>query len=269
MRFNEKAAQAALTEKEFLNPLGVLLEKYGVISPEQVEQSGIMQAQMIAIRNTISASLLKQEDAIGVLGHDKNGQLTFSNFAKAPYDYRERLLDVLGITNAQIANALDIVKASKEKKININDGYEIAVPPIGSIHTDLYARYIDNFKKLKKGFLLAQRAVDAAHAIDRIEKGEYNAHSGQRRGFKLWGDETPELEKAIQLCLELNVYERDGYALPDPALAQKSNREVFEAAREAFEQFGEPYLAKAISTIIAGRYGDDALPGADNTPEMP
>lgn len=275
MHFNAAANKSPTQhEADFNKPLGLLLEAQGVLSAEQADKSALVQGQMIAIRAALETGKIKDTDAKAALGEDR-GAINFGALAKTDDQGRADILAKLGIGDADIAQGSALVNTARDTRGNINEGHSIAVPPIGFIHMDLHARTITNFGQIKQAALLAQRAIDATNALDRIETGAPDPQKGAARGFKLWGDESPELADIVTLCEELNTLEQSGVNATTPAHTVRADN-AFTAARETFLSAGYPALAQAIEAVRSNKLGA-SVPTAiiatapqenDNTPDI-
>lgn len=258
MNFGQAAAKSPdQLAGDFSAPLGVMLAAQGVLTKEQTDASGEVQAQMIAVRDAVETGAITQDHAKAALGEFK-GALDFGKLAKTDDAGRTAILAQAGITQTQLISARDVVTNAQATRANVNQGRNIAVPPIGFIHTDLHAKNIPNFGQIKQGALLAQRAIDAADALDRIESRNFDAQKGAARGFKLWGDESAELADIVTLCEALNDFEENGTAFIPPAFAIRVNG-AFEDARETFLNAGYPALAQAIENVRAHKLGVSAV----------
>lgn len=251
--FNNSAQQSAEQAQEiFSKPLGEMLCGLGVLTVGQQDASGTVQAEMIAVRSKIEAGDITMEQAKTALGEFR-GALGLGSLAKTPPEngVKQPLSD-LGITGTDISTARTIVDNAQETRSNVNEGHDLQVSPIGFIHTDLHAANIPNFGDIKQGALIAQRAIDAAQARTRIVHDIKDSEVGAKRGFKLWGDETPALKEIVTHAQALNEREATSGSLSESDIelldTQKIN-DAFGAAQRSFRDAGQPLLAQKIATV--------------------
>lgn len=251
--FNKSAQHSAEQAQEiFSKPLGEMLGGLGVLTAEQQDASGTVQAEMIAVRSKIEAGDITMEQAKTSLGEFR-GALDLGSLAKTPSEngVKQSLSD-LGITSTDISIARTIVDNAQETRSNVNEGQDIQVSPIGFIHTDMHAADIPNFGDIKQGALIAQRAIDAAQARTRIVHDLKDQEAGAKRGFKLWGDETPALKEIVTHAQALNEREAISGSLSEADIelldTQKIN-DAFEAAQRSFRDAGQPLLAQKITSV--------------------
>jgi len=202
---------AASVRTTFSGPLGAALGTLGILTAAQQAESGEVQAQMIALRQGVEEGLVEFDDPKG----------TISGLSRKSEAERSAILSACGITEGQLAAARDIVENARTNRGNVNEGHDIAVSPIGFIHTDLHAKSIPNFPVIKESLLVAQRAIDISDAADRLGKGAPDAAAGAKRGFRLFGDESAALKDAVQWAQAQNELESEGKpaAHPDKAFA--------------------------------------------------
>ena len=270
--FNKHAQQSPeQLERAFSGPLGPMLGKMGILSQEQQDESGMVQAQMIAIRTAIETGVLAKLDAAATLGEFK-GNLDFGTLAKSSADDRHNLLDSLGITASNISNAQKVVQYAQEYRSNVNADHDIQVSPIGFIHMDLHAKNIPNFGDIKQGALIAQRAIDAAHSIERIQNNDPDSAASSKRGFKLWGDETPDLQNIVFVADGLNEDEKrleNGETISIEGSEIRVVNRAFDAAAQKFKDAGQTNLAASIKDVKIYLLNNDKgdTPGA--SPQIP
>ncbi len=252
--FNKNASPEQSGEelvRIFSGPLGPMLGQLNILSQEQQNKSGCVQAEMIAIRDTIEDGVLEQKAVKDALGEFK-GNIDFDKYAKITDEERSSLLSQLGINNAYITDGTKTVSSAQKNKANVNEGHAITVPAIGFIHMGLHAKNIEHFGDIKQGALLAQRAIDAAQSMKRIQNSAPDTNLAGKRGFKLWGDEETELKQAISLALELNAAEMalevgSGAPAIDQNNLIKRINEGFDAASNKFKS--QPHLSAAIQSV--------------------
>ena len=138
------AFNAAAAKVSFSGPLGQMLGEMGILTPAQQQESGEVQAQMIAIRTAIKDGVLSLDEAKARIGEAKGG-IDFGKFSKATPEHRQGLLVALSIHETQLQPARVVVQQAQAARSNVNQGHEIQVLPIGFIHTDLHAKFIPNF----------------------------------------------------------------------------------------------------------------------------
>lgn len=251
MDFSNAANKSEEQHKaDFSKPLGPMLEAQGILSAEQVEQSGRAQAYMIAVRNALE----EEKIDIATVIHETNvkkgdpNKPNFGVFSQCDTEsQRQYFLKRVGLNNSHLDAALKIVDDANKNSSNVNQGHEIEVTPIGFIHMDLHAKNIENFGDIKQSALLAQRAIDAADALDRLNNEQTNAALGAKRGFKLWGDESPMLKDIVETCQTLNECETNG-TTPDKNLRVHIVA-AFDEASAIFENAGYPQLADNITAV--------------------
>lgn len=250
--FNKHSEQGyQQLEQAFSGPLGPMLGKMGVLSQEQQDESGLVQAQMIAVRTAIETNVITYEQATEALGEFR-GNLDFGTLAKSPADTRHKTLETLGIAQTDIADAERVVAKAQATQSNVNANHDMQVSPIGFIHTDLHAKDIPNFGGIKQGALIAQRAIDTAHSINRINNNEPNLEASGKRGFKLWGDETPQLAGIVACAQELHAKEGllESNERPLVSIAHvQTVQDAFDDAAQTFEDAGQYDLAHSITRV--------------------
>lgn len=199
----------AAAKVSFSGPLGPMLGEMGILTPAQQQESGEVQAQMIAIRTAAENAWLSFEEAKVKIG-EARGTLDFGNFSKKTSAERQGILVALKIDEAQLQPARVVVQQAQATRSNVNAGHAMQVSPIGFIHTDLHAKNIPGFALIKEGALIVQRAIDSVEALERLQAGKPDAASGAKRGFRLFGDESPALKQVITDTQELNEREVKG-----------------------------------------------------------
>ncbi|PCI52918.1 MAG: hypothetical protein COB36_13745 [Alphaproteobacteria bacterium] len=251
--FNKSAQHSAAQAQDiFSKPLGEMLGDLGVLTAEQQDASGTVQAEMIAVRSKIEAGDITMEQAKTALGEFR-GALDLGSLAKIPSEngVKQPLSD-LGITGTDISAAKTIVDNAQETRSNVNEGHDLQVSPIGFIHTDLHAANIPNFGDIKQGALIAQRAIDAAQARTRIMHDTKDSDAGAKRGFKLWGDETPALKEIVTHAQALNERESTSGRLVEADIELLDTQKIngaFKAAHRNFQDAGQPLLAQKIASV--------------------
>jgi len=273
MDFSNVANKSAEQHKaDFSKPLGPMLEAQGILSPEQVEQSGRAQAYMIAVRNALE----EEKIDIATVIHETNvkkgdpNKPNFGVFSQCDTEsQRQYFLKRVGLNSSHLDAALKIVDDANNNSSNVNQGHEIEVTPIGFIHMDLHAKNIENFGDIKQSALLAQRAIDAADALDRLNNEQTNAALGAKRGFKLWGDESPAMQDIIQVCETLNQCETDG-TKPDENLRMRIIA-AFDEAAETLESAGHKGIGENITLVKMNALGTPEFISQrrDHTPHSP
>jgi len=188
-------------------PTGDALEAAGILSEEQVNDSGHAQAMMIAIRSKIENGDLTQEAAIKALGEFKG--VDFMTLLKKPEAERYTTLERLGVGPHDVKSALETVNEARENKGSVNAGSDIFIPQMGQIHTTLFRDEIDGFADINNGIMLSQRAIELSATAARIQRGEYDPELGSKRGFRTFPNDPEELQSAVKAAEELNGYESD------------------------------------------------------------
>lgn len=257
-------------EQVFSAPLGVMLGRTGVLSQEQQDKSGYVQAQMIAVRRAIENGTTPTENAENIIGVFK-GNIDFGAMAKTDDDNRAKMLSQLHVTQDDIDFSIETVNNAQKNRSNVNDGHDINIPPIGFIHLDLHAKNIEGFGNIKQAALLSQRAIDASHSINRLDNDHPNPDLAGKRGFKLWGDEHDALKEAIIIGQSLQEKESEAIA-GHPATVSKKDRErvagIYDAAVKLYIEAGQNDLADRILAVrehLSGSNNDhERTPDQDN-----
>lgn len=258
----EELGAAAILNK----PTGDALEAAGFLTSDQVDQSGQVQALMIAIRDKAEADPAFNANAvktIGEMGSGSNAINFFKMLGKSDADLT-MIKTTLAITDADVTAGRKVVEDARAGRGSVNDGKNIEVPGMGQIHKARFADSIEGFKAMDQGFLIAQRGIEALRAYNRIQLGAhdadaYDADLGAQRGFRTFPNDQNPLKRAVKLAETINIAERtlqDGHTaalspdtLPSIASTMQSSSQYFIGA-------GQVGLAQIAEDMRAGILGE-------------
>jgi hypothetical protein len=218
------------------------MSKLGVLSKEQVEKSGKVQAAMLAVKNKIQSGELSESDAQLILGEFR-GQTDFMSLCFKDID---RTLIDLDVTDTELKAAQAVV--DNREGVNKPDD-AIKLPPIGMIHGKLHIS-----RDLAQAFLVAQQSVRAANCEYRLASGQSDpAIHETRREFNFDNSRDDQRLQDIQSAhKKLSVNEGQNkenlilYVTPE---VHEAVYDGFANAEKMFSDQGYPELAEKIKAV--------------------
>ena len=247
--------------KIFNMPTGDMMEKLGIITPEQVAESGRKQGYMLAIRDAINAGTVAANNPL--LPQFK-GAPDFLGLAKKSDDDLLLLTEDLDISTVAVEMAQTII----ETRVGVNQpGEKLQVPFIGAIHNTLYGN-----RDLSQASLCIQQAIRASDSAIRMQEGlsDPTAHAKKREfGFKNDKDDS-RVKDAVFLHEAISTQESTTQPgkIVDVSNFKEALGAVFAAASDMFASAGKPEIAEKVK-LVATHYTaqlKDAPGAAPTTP---
>ncbi|MCB1592854.1 MAG: hypothetical protein KDI90_10425 [Alphaproteobacteria bacterium] len=185
----------------FSAPLGVMLAKMGVITPEQQEQSADRQALMVAVRNALEMGTLAPEDL-----PQFRDQPDFLALAGMEQEGISALLEKGGVD----AKELHLARRIVDSNAGVNNAKETwNVPFIGQIHAKMHGN-----QAIAQAALTVQQAIRAEETALRLHTGKADPalHEGKREFNFSNPKDDPRLKDAVEAHRCLSVMESHAVA---------------------------------------------------------